>query len=78
VGKVCAFTTTITVNDEDLNKGAQLGCDMIQAIKEKKEFDWENYLSNSKDFQALIKLITEEKEFFKADYNYWKEKGWLE
>lgn len=78
VGKVCAFTTTITVNDEDLDKGAQLGSDMIQAIKEKKEFDWENYLSNSKDFQALIKLITEEKEFFKADYNYWKEKGWLE
>jgi multimeric flavodoxin WrbA len=78
VGKVCAFTPLITVKDEDLNKGAQLGSDMIGAIKEKKDFDWEGFFRSSKEFQAMKTLITEGKEFFKADYAYWKEKGWLD
>jgi hypothetical protein len=78
VGKVCAFTPSITVKDEDLDKGAQLGSEMIGAIKEKKDFDWEGFFRNSKEYQAMKTLITEGKEFFKEDYNYWKEKGWLD
>jgi multimeric flavodoxin WrbA len=78
VGKVCAFTPLITVKDEDLNKGAQLGNDMISAIREKKDFDWEGFFRNSKEFQAMKTLITEGKDFFKEDYKYWKEKGWLD
>jgi hypothetical protein len=56
----------------------QLGSEMIDAIKEKKDFDWEGLLHSSKELRALKSLITQEKEFFKADYNYWKEKGWLD
>ncbi len=78
VGKVCAFTPAINVKEEDLNKAVQLGREMIEAIKEGKGFDWYKLVRKSKDFQALKRLISRNKEFFKADYNYWKEKGWLD
>jgi multimeric flavodoxin WrbA len=41
VGKVCAFTTNITVSEQDLEKAAQLGRDMIEAIRQKKTFNWD-------------------------------------
>lgn len=78
VGKVCAFTPAINVKEEDLNKAVQLGREMIEAIKEGKGLDWYKLVRKSKDFQALKRLISRNKEFFKADYNYWKEKGWLD
>jgi hypothetical protein len=49
-----------------------------EAIKEGKGFDWYKLVGKSKDFQALKRLISRNKEFFKADYNYRKEKGWLD
>lgn len=78
VGKVCAYTPLIRVSEEDLDKAARLGAEMVQAFREKREFDWEGFVRGSKEFQALKKLISERKEFFKEDYRYWKEKGWLD
>ncbi|MBS7247073.1 MAG: flavodoxin family protein [Candidatus Jordarchaeales archaeon] len=78
VGIVAALARNIIdVSEEDLEKAANLGREMVQAIKEKRTFSWENYVAKSKEFQALRKLILEGKDFFKKDYEYWKEKGWL-
>lgn len=78
VGTVTALARNIIdVSEEDLDKAARLGREMVQAIREKKTFDWEAFVAKSKDFQALKKLIYEGRDFFKKDYEYWKEKGWL-
>ena len=78
VGKVCAYTLNIKVSKEDQEKARQLGRDLVNAINQKKEFDWEKQALESKTFKELETFITERKDFVKEDYKYWKEKGWTE
>lgn len=77
VGKVCAYTLNIKVSQEDQEKAAQLGRDMIAAIQQKKQFDWEKQALESKTFKELETFISERKDFVKEDYKYWEEKGWM-
>ncbi|MBN1615253.1 MAG: flavodoxin family protein [Deltaproteobacteria bacterium] len=78
VGKVCAFTTNIAVGEQDLEKAAQLGRDMIEAIRQKKTFNWEKLREKTKEFKEMKEFITERKDFAREDYKYWQERGWID
>jgi len=78
VGMLTALAHNIMeLREEDLDRAADLGREMVQAITEKRTFDWERLMRRSEEFQAMKKLISEGKDFFKKDYEYWKEKGWI-
>ncbi len=79
VGVVAALARNIMeLDEEDLDRAASLGKEMVQCIVEKRGFNWEETVLKSSEFQALKKLISEGRDFFKADYEYWKSKGWLD
>jgi multimeric flavodoxin WrbA len=78
VGKVCAYTLNIKVSEEDQEKSRQLGREMIGAIVQKKNFDWEKQAFGSKHFDSMKTFINERQDFVKADFKYWKEKGWID
>ncbi|MCP4753059.1 MAG: flavodoxin family protein [Proteobacteria bacterium] len=78
VGKLCAYTLNIKVSEEDQEKAMQLGRDMVEAIEQKKKFDWEEKALKSKEFKEMKTFITQRQDFVKEDYKYWQEKGWVE
>lgn len=78
VGKVCAYTLDIRISDEDKEKAVQLGRDMVAAYEKGKTVNLEKNLGEAKEFREMKEFITKRKDFAKADYAYWKEKGWIE
>ncbi len=72
VGKLCAFATKPgELNESAFEEASNLGRELVQAIKEKKEYP-------ELDRTALKNLILRNKDFFTADYKYWKERGWID
>ncbi|MBA7516013.1 Iron-sulfur flavoprotein [subsurface metagenome] len=77
VGKVCGYAVIPGgLSQNVLDQAAQVGRELVQAIKEKRKpsEDW----LNTKTKDQLKRLILRNKDFFKADYEYWKDKGWID
>ncbi|MFQ5892086.1 MAG: hypothetical protein ACE5HW_04760, partial [Candidatus Methanofastidiosia archaeon] len=72
VGRVCGLATKPgDLKQIDLLRAKDLGRELFKAMRDKKVYP----IRFSK---AMRNLILREKDFMKADYKYWKEKGWLE
>ena len=74
VGKMCGYAVVPEgLSQIVLNQAGRIGQELVQAIKEKRELpeDW----LKTKD--QMKRLILRNKDFFKVDYEYWKDKGWI-
>ncbi|MDY6959227.1 MAG: flavodoxin family protein [Halobacteriota archaeon] len=72
VGSVTALATKPgDLKREAFEDAEKLGRELIGAIVEKKEF-------RDIDRTAMKDLILNNKDLFKADYKYWKDKDWIE
>ncbi len=62
--------------EEIKKKASDLGRDLAQAMRKKTEFphEMEEILSRRNYFRRIIEIHKEE---WSAEYDYWKEKGWL-
>lgn len=80
VGAVCGFAVKPGDVDEDvLERCFFLGKELASAISGKKACP---KIEDNDEFlrfkRQMRNLIVREKDFMKADYEYWKKKGWIE
>lgn len=76
VGKVCGFAVRPgELSQSVLDQASHVGRELVRAIREKREPLEEEWL---KTREQMKQLILRNKGFFKADYEYWKEKGWID
>ena len=74
VGKVCGYAVVPEgLSQSVLNQAGHIGQELVQAIKEK----WEPPEDWLKTKDQMKRLILRNKDFFRADYEYWKDKGWI-
>lgn len=76
VGKACGYAVRPgELSKSVLDQAAELGRELVKAIREKREpQDW----MKTETKEQLRQLIVRNRDFFKADYEYWKEKGWID
>lgn len=77
IGKICAYGVKPgEIEKNILEKCFNLGIDIAKTIKGELEIEEEkeNFLKFKKEMRSLI---LKERNFMRADYKYWKEKGWL-
>jgi len=74
LGKVCAFAVRPgDIDSEIIEKAHQLGQRMVNVFDEGIQEEL-----HPKPSEQMKTLVTENKDFFKADYEFWKNKGWIE
>jgi multimeric flavodoxin WrbA len=76
LGARVGFEDPFIGQEKVFNKAKDLANDLIRAIEERRA-----YSPNQMDllsFQGFKNIIIENKDIFKADYEYWKVKGWLD
>lgn len=74
VGKVCGLADKPGELSQGIfDKASLVGRELVHAIREKRQHPENRY----KPREQLKQLIMRNKAFFKADYEYWKERGWL-
>jgi multimeric flavodoxin WrbA len=73
---VGGVSTNVPVKEEVMEKAENLGENLFEAIKNRREFrDQMKEIQSRKIF--FKKIIEAHKEGWSGEYNYWKEVGWL-
>lgn len=69
-------STVVPVTDEIKNKARDLGKNLVEAIRNKKEFplQMQKILDRREYFKKIIEARKDE---WSGEYQYWKEKSWL-
>jgi multimeric flavodoxin WrbA len=73
---VGGVSSVVPVTEEIKKRASDLGRNLVQAMRKKTEFphDMEEILSRRNYFRRIIEIHKEE---WSAEYDYWREKGWL-
>lgn len=76
LGARLGFEDTSIEQGKIFNRVIELANDLIRAIEEAREYPPSQM--DLLSFQGFKNIIIKNKDIFKADYEYWKVKGWLE
>jgi multimeric flavodoxin WrbA len=73
---VGGVSSVVPVTEEIKKRTSELGRNLVQAMRNKTEFphEMEEILSRRNYFRRIIEIHKEE---WSAEYDYWREKGWL-
>jgi multimeric flavodoxin WrbA len=73
---VGGVSSVVPVTEEIKKRTSELGRNFVQAMRKKTEFphEMEEILSRRNYFRRIIEIHKEE---WSAEYDYWREKGWL-
>jgi multimeric flavodoxin WrbA len=78
VGEIHAIGLDGKLSEQEQKNAVQLAADMLEDYKNLDSYDWHSDYMSRENARGMKEFINNTKDFATADYDFWKEKGWID